>query len=189
MFNVAGNRYDGGISMIFTDRAQESITYSAPVPADSTRQQCTEQPDRTFGLTETENFRLLLNSDDKRAPVDGDRRRICDTIKVSPYNEESNRLLFPFLIIEAKSNKSGFDFHAIGIQTIFAIKQLLELQMDLRAASGKETFEPLVWFIGYAGQFWDVSVCFLHTTRATKTEFVCPSKLILLYRLELKIKG
>lgn len=160
--------------MIFSDRAQESIRYSTPVPSDSAGQQITEFPDRAIGLTETENFRMLLNSDDNRIPVDGERKRLRDTVKVSPYNEQSNGLLFPFLIIEAKSNKSGFDFQAIGMQTIFAIKHLLQLQMDLRAATGKETFEPLVWFIGYAGQFWNVSICVLHSTKAGKAEFVCP---------------
>lgn len=171
--NMRGNRDDHGINMIFSDRAETSVKHSSPVPSISGRGQNKEFPDRVIGLTETENFRSLLNSYDNRTVAGTEWKRLRDTIKYTPFASETKPLLFPFLIVEAKSSKSGFNFHAIGSQTMFCIKNFLELQMSLRLAAGKENFEPLIWFIGYAGQFWNISACYVHNNASNELEFVC----------------
>jgi hypothetical protein len=171
--NMHGNRDDRGINMIFSDRAETSIKHSSPVPSGSGRGQSREFPDRVIGLTETENFRALLNSYDNRTIAGNEWKRLRETIKYSPFVSEVKPLLFPFLIVEAKSSKSGFNFHAIGSQTMFCIKNFLELQMNLRLATGKGSFEPLVWFVCYAGQFWNISACYVQKSASDELEFVC----------------
>ena len=172
-----GSRYDHGINMVFSDRAEEFIRHPAHVQSRGAGEQgrqkpAKEKPDRLIGLTETENFRLLLNSHDNRTPLGEGWKKIRDTVDFT-FKDELKPLLFPFLIIEAKSGQSGFDFQAIAAQTIYCIEDILRMQLNLRTASEKETFQPLAWFIGYAGQFWHISACYMHVTRSTEIEFVC----------------
>jgi hypothetical protein len=164
------------MNMIFSDRAEEFIKHPTPAHSGGAGEQgrdkpVKERPDRFIGLTETENFRVLLNSHDNRKPLNEGWKRIRDTVKVT-FKEELTPLLFPFMIMEAKSGKSGFDVQAIAAQTIYCIEDLLRMQLNLRTAAGKTTFQPLIWFIGYAGQSWHISACYTHMERLTGEEFV-----------------
>jgi hypothetical protein len=62
-------------------------------------------------------------------------------------------VLYPFLIIEAKSEKGGTGFESIETQTAFPIRTLLKLQKDLSIASGI-SLKPLVWFLANQGDKW-----------------------------------
>lgn len=82
--------------MIFSDRRETLVKHSSPVPSASGQGQNREYPDRVIGLTETENFRTLLDSYDNRT-VDGNEwKRLRDTIKYCPFPLESKPLYFPF---------------------------------------------------------------------------------------------
>jgi hypothetical protein len=92
-----------------------------------------------FGLRHTKTFK-------ENASVPGGLRR-------SPFRD--GRVLYPFLIIEAKSEKGSPGFESIETQTAFPIRTLLKLQKDLSIASGI-SFKPLVWFLANQGDEWGV---------------------------------
>jgi hypothetical protein len=95
-----------------------------------------ERPDRVLGLCVTKRLeRLLLWSDDKRPSAGG--KTIGESIKSSPFRSEGAPIIFPFLVIEAKSEKGRDGFSDIELQTAFTIRALLELQQDLRTLSMK----------------------------------------------------
>ena len=71
---------------------------------------------------------------------------IRDLIRCSPFKAESDPLLFPFLVLEAKSESSQAGFDDIQTQTAFPIWSLLKLQEGLLSHNvcTKSSFEPLV---------------------------------------------
>lgn len=113
-------------------------------------------PDRVFGLLNTTSFQSLLDSparpDIQTRPDD----TVSDLIKSTPFKTETDPLLFPFLVLEAKSESSSRGFDAILTQTFFPIRALLKLQDDLRlyVPEGEPAFEPLVWFLASRGDAW-----------------------------------
>lgn len=56
-----------------------------------------------------------------------------ELVRSSPFKDGIEPLLFPFLILEAKSGKSSSGFREIQMQTAFPIFALLKLQQDLVA--------------------------------------------------------
>ncbi|KAE8358633.1 hypothetical protein BDV27DRAFT_65974 [Aspergillus caelatus] len=161
--------YEDGVNMIFSDRTQAAIKHDPPLPIEGRRRgQVSEEPDRVYGLRDTGSLRKALNSIGKHTAYAGNVQRLRDTIEVSPFDDEGERLLFPFLIMEAKSGKHG-DMAAVEMQTAFCIRRLLRLQHELRnAGEGRGgTFEPLVWFLSWSGERWNVAGCFAKDTRSS----------------------
>ncbi|OCT45183.1 hypothetical protein CLCR_05589 [Cladophialophora carrionii] len=72
--------------------------------------------------------------------------------RYSPFKD--GYTCFPFLVVEAKSEKAGPGFEAIQRQSALAIRSCLKLQVDLETDSGNELLHPLVWFIGFQGDEW-----------------------------------
>ena len=95
--------------MLFSDRAEEKIRHDPPLPVTSQpeKRKHYEKPDRVYGLKQTDNLKLLLDSDDKRAVTTTPSPSLRETIEVSPFKPEGKPLLYPFLIIEAKSSKGA----------------------------------------------------------------------------------
>ncbi|KAL9132260.1 MAG: hypothetical protein Q9175_006564 [Cornicularia normoerica] len=60
---------------------------------------------------------------------------LVNGIRITPFKQGGEPLLFPFLILEAKSAK-GDDFDSIQKQTAFPIRTLLQMQADLRNKCG-----------------------------------------------------
>jgi hypothetical protein len=154
--------------MLFSDRAEAAIKHDPPLPVlrRKAKQQKWEEPDRVYGLKETDNFKMLLNSADKRASLDSNTRRLRESLEVSPFSQEGEPLLFPFLILEAKSGREG-DSAAVEMQTAFCIRRLLKLQHDLRMATEEETLwksGPLVWFLNWYGERWSIAASFVDNT-------------------------
>jgi hypothetical protein len=122
-----------------------------------------ERPDRVHGLCVTKRLeRLLLWSDDKRPSAGG--KTIGESIKSSPFRSEGAPIIFPFLVIEAKSEKGRDGFSDIELQTAFTLRTLLELRQDLRNAvseASKSELQPLVWFMSYKGEQWLISAAFI----------------------------
>lgn len=98
-----------------------------------------KEPDRVFGLRDTNVFK-------QQAATLGGLRR-------SPFKD--GKVLYPFLIVEAKSEKGSRGFDSIENQTAFPIRTLLKLQHDLGATSENE-INPLVWFLANQGEEWRV---------------------------------
>jgi len=89
---------------------------------------------------------------------DGGRRDVRSNI----FKDKGDPLLFPFLILEAKSEKSNDDFEQIQCQTALPIKALLLLQDDLRhKAIQVNSPGPLIWFLSYRGEKWRVHGCYI----------------------------
>ena len=122
-----------------------------------------QKPDRVYGLRMTNRLeRLLKRTEDKRAVAEG--KMIGETIKSTPFRPGGDPLVFPFLALEAKSEKGKDSFSDIETQTAFVIRSLLELQEDLRRAAGEDSeweSGPLVWFLANKGEQWRVAAAYI----------------------------
>ena len=112
-----------------------------------------EEPDRLYGLQETEYFQKLL--DDMVYQLDHHAPAVIvrDSIRSSPFDDERKSFHFPFCVVEAKSDRSSDGHYDIIVQTSPPIHACLELQSRLyNRAFGKESEPgPLVWFFSYRG--------------------------------------
>ena len=75
-----------------------------------------------------------------------------------------NRLLLPFLVIEAKKEKDAPGFRSIQYQTAFPVRRFLKAQSDMDSRDTScEPREPcLVWFFAYQGEQWRLHAGTLH---------------------------
>jgi hypothetical protein len=121
-----------------------------------------QEPDRVYGLQATTNFENLFSAPAMGTRGFGNRPNVRDVVRSSPFREGTEPLLFPFLILEAKSEKSSDGFDDIQAQTAFPIWALLKLQEDLRAQVTDVEPEtgPLVWFFASRGDAWRVYGCY-----------------------------
>ena len=97
------------------------------------------QPDRVFGLANTHFFEQYVPA--------------RKNIRHSPFAD--GKVFYPFLIIEAKSEKGSPGFKSIESQTAFPIRTLLRLQQNLASSTGIK-LDPLVWFFANQGDEWRV---------------------------------
>ena len=161
--------------MLFSDRAEARIKHNPPlkISTDPVKFKNWEAPDRIYGLRQTDNLRLLLDSPDKRH-METSNVILRESLEHSPFSAEPEPLLFPFLMIEAKSS-SGADRAEVHMQSAFCLRRLLKLQHDLVAATGEETqwaTGPLVWFIGTRGEQWDLYAGFVEETDSGVIRYV-----------------
>ncbi|KAL4993507.1 hypothetical protein BDV10DRAFT_189895 [Aspergillus recurvatus] len=148
--------YEIGTNPLFDDRAQEFVVYDELL-----RSQLPKQgPDRVLGLQNTRNLDNLLMS-----PVRPDLAKhpddtVSDILRSTPFKSDADPLLYPFLLLEAKSEAGSSGFDAIQVQSAFPIRALLNLQEELRSRvdwpPGEEGYEPLVWFLASRGDQWRV---------------------------------
>jgi hypothetical protein len=73
--------------------------------------------------------------------------------------KDAEHILFPFLILEAKSEFNSPGFSAIEKQSAFPIKRLVDIQKSLRQKKKKPTDRALVWFLAFSGDEWRVYAC------------------------------
>lgn len=121
------------------------------------------EPDRVYGLQATRNFQKLLSEPAVGSSLDGKPHTIGERITTSPFKEEVDPLLFPFLIVEAKSAKSPNSFEDIKTQTAFPIFDLLKIQehLQVRMTNSGSDSSPLVWFLASRGDAWRVYGCYV----------------------------
>ncbi|KAL4904045.1 hypothetical protein BDW74DRAFT_185747 [Aspergillus multicolor] len=155
--------YEIGTNPLFDDRAEEFVVYDELL-----RSQLPKQgPDRVLGLQNTRNFDHLLQCRVRQEIAKRPDDTISDILKTSPFKSEADPLLFPFLLLEAKSETSSSGFDAIQVQSAFPIYALLKLQEELQCCvdwqAGEERFEPLVWFLACRGDQWRVYASHLDT--------------------------
>jgi hypothetical protein len=126
------------------------------------------KPDRVYGLRQTRNLENFLY-----APCDGEMIA-RDLLGSSPYSEDGEPLLFPFIVVEAKSGKSDDDWHSIKLQTSIPIFTFLNAQQKLKSAVGKKLkwrSGPWVWFFMNKGEDWRLFVAFQRRTNASDNYF------------------
>jgi hypothetical protein len=94
---------------------------------------------------------------------------VQDFLQATPFHQRGEPLLFPFLIVEAKSEE-GKGHRNCGIQTSLPIWGLLKSQERLSELSCplEELGGPFVWYISYLGDSWRVSGCHVTITKAKK---------------------
>ncbi|KAK5994182.1 hypothetical protein PT974_07625 [Cladobotryum mycophilum] len=154
-----------GINPLFDDLADEAIVYSEELRSELPKRD--ERPDRVYGLRRTQRLDRILSMQDKRSGSGG--KYIDETLRTTPFRADGEPILFPFLIMEAKSEKGDNSFTDIEVQTAFAIRELLLLQQELRqSAEVSEDWEggPLVWFLSNKGEQWRVSIGYMDLTKS-----------------------
>lgn len=135
------------------------------------------RPDRIFGFQETNSLSRRLDQLNLMAGRLRDElgaETLRQTVDSTVLNHKGNCLLFPFLIIEAKSG-SGANFNACDEQTSLPILQMLKLQEDIQAKSQMrlEYGGPLLWYIAYKGEDWRLSACFTRVSQISgKSSYV-----------------
>ncbi len=153
---------------MFEERIEETIVHH-----DTEEELPKQRPDRMIGLRETNNIRQLLNQPPRGLP-DTNEQKLRDLVRCAPFKWQSSPLLFPFLVLEAKSDSTPASFSDIQTQTSFPIWSLLNLQRDLRlqrpVVSGAP--EALVWFLGYRGNDWKIYGCYVSTNPESECTYV-----------------
>lgn len=110
------------------------------------------RPDRVLGLGRTPELEHLLAA--------------SPSIPRTVVGEDTD-MYFPFLVLEAKSEKNSVGFESIERQTVFPIRAMLDLQRKLEAASNVQ-FDPLVWFLANRGDEWRVYACVPHRAHTVR---------------------
>jgi hypothetical protein len=152
--------YETGVSLIFEDLVEEVVFLDARLRELPKK----KIPDRIFGLKVTKNIEEVIT--EIAASEQG--------WECTPFGSAANPPIFPFLLLEAKSDSSRNGFHDIQTQTAFPIRRILNLQRELQskmqnAAGGPQ---PLVWFLGNRGSEWKVYGCYTNTTTKGGPQYV-----------------
>jgi hypothetical protein len=165
MVLISGS-YEIGTNPLFDDRTEELIIHD-PL---SRSQLPKQEPDRVYGLQLTKNFDQLLSKPASGSLGANGGTTVGEIVRCSPFKEETEPLLFPFLILEAKSESSSNGFGDIQIQTAFPIFALLKLQEDLQAQATASELgaNPLVWFFANRGDVWRVYGCFVSNNETSR---------------------
>ena len=121
-------RYEVGTSRLFEERMDEFIDDLDPLP-----EQPKQKPDRIIGLRETKNIHRLLEQPARFMRGDT-AAKVRDEVRCSPLKDQSIPLLFPFLVLEAKSDSAHASSSDIQTQTAFPIRSLLYLQKELQSS-------------------------------------------------------
>ncbi|KAK6542678.1 hypothetical protein TWF694_006622 [Orbilia ellipsospora] len=144
-----------GLSRLFIDRAEDQILY----PPELARKLPQEQkPDRVYGLRQTKNFEnLMLKKLDNGKFLE-------NCLQKQPHPAGlGESLLFPFMVIEAKSGSALDDWASVRLQTAFPIYTYLNVQQSLKSANGQKSMwksGPLVWFFMSKGDDWRLSLAY-----------------------------
>lgn len=121
------------------------------------------KPDRVFGINDVEKASISPAYTRRiKRQMYANQGVYCSPFK---SNASGRRVLFPFLIAEAKSGKDyAADFLACQHQTAFPIWKLLHLQEELEKVSQNSSPElggPLIWFFANRGAIWKLYGCYI----------------------------
>ncbi|KAK0620777.1 hypothetical protein B0T14DRAFT_522131 [Immersiella caudata] len=151
---------DLGINLLFDCMIDEAIVYPPELQAKLPRRE--ERPDRVYGLRATKRLDRILSRVDKRHGASG--QCIGDSVRSHPFREDAEPVHFPFLLLEAKSEKGPDSLSDAANQSAFSIRELLLIQQDLQLAAEESPdwdAGPLVWFLSYKGEEWKVSIAYI----------------------------
>jgi hypothetical protein len=169
-----GNRVEEGINPLFDDRADEAILQDEELQSQLPKRE--EKPDRVYGLRVTKRLDRILWMEDIRSGAGG--KAITDSLVTTPFRADGEPIVFPFLIMEAKSEKGADSFANVEMQTAFAIRKLLVLQDELRKAAREgDDWDggPLVWFLSNKGEQWRVCIGYIDS-KSSPPRFVSGSR-------------
>ena len=147
------------MNQLFDDRAEEEVQHDSGI---RNILKAGRKPDRMIGLRVTPKLDKILNRTEGPEGY-----TIGDSITTCPLKDNCEPLLFPFLVLEAKSEKSSNPFSKINLQTGFAINAMLKLQRNLFNASienRQAAMMPLVWFLANKGEIWRISGAYVEET-------------------------
>ncbi|KAF2190418.1 hypothetical protein K469DRAFT_697687 [Zopfia rhizophila CBS 207.26] len=124
------------------------------------------KPDHVWGLSQTSKFTSALEAHCIRGITDSNNtKRVEEIISSSPYPTSDKPLLFPFLVAEAKQEKTLDTVSDIEKQSAFSIRTSLKKQKRLfesvkedLPASDREPIVPLVWFFAWKGDEWHLYI-------------------------------
>lgn len=178
---LQGNRFEAtGLNRIFGHREDDPVHHERELSeklgrnTDGSRSQHnkTQSPDAVYGLRLTRNIENLLHDAPNTGmleDVGAKPQHVHQLLDPSPFErplrQTGDSLLFPFLILEAKSGTASDDWHSIQMQTALPIRAFLEAQDSLRRATksrSKWTSGPLVWFFANRGEDWRLSAAFMN---------------------------
>ncbi|KAL2192920.1 hypothetical protein P885DRAFT_5162, partial [Corynascus similis CBS 632.67] len=155
------DKAETGINPLFDYHIEEGIVYPEELKAELSRKR-NEMPDRIYGMRATKRLERALNCLDKRPSASG--QCISDSITTHPFGGDAEPVHFPFLVLEAKSEKGAESLSRAADQTAFAIRELLLIQEGLRVAAGEDAewdAGPLVWFLSFKGEEWKVCIAYV----------------------------
>lgn len=166
-----------GLNRIFCHREDEEVRYEKDLTSHLKKD--FQKPDAIYGLRKTRNIENLLYDTRKRKMDEmDDPRQLHEVLDPSPYEQALNgtgdALLFPFLVVEAKSGLSRNDWHSINIQTAFPIRTFLQIQARLIDTANHpypNALDPLVWFFSHKGEDWRLSMAFCEKSEMQKNKF------------------
>jgi hypothetical protein len=136
-----------GLNPLFSNRADQAFQYEPHLtPSQDIKDITKRRTDRVYGLRQTSNFEERLNkpakcvldntNENSIAAVmdlidsDSEEALVRDFVQATPFHRRGEPLLFPFLMMEAKSEEGG-GFSKCGIQTSLPIWSLLKSQERL----------------------------------------------------------
>ena len=90
-------------------------------------------------------------------------------LRHTPIELDRASILYPFLIIEAKSEKGNPGFEAVEAQTAFPIRTFLKIQAQLKAQDAF-SLDPLVWFMAFSGEQWHVYGCVIEENKYVRLQ-------------------
>lgn len=156
-----------GLNQIFDHREDEQVRLDRAVVERLHKD--IQKPDAIFGLRQTRNIENLLHDTRKReSEASNQEKQLHELLDpsplIQPICQKGDQLLFPFLVLEAKSGTSDSDWYSIQMQTAFPIKAFLDTQDRLRRATGRRSkwhSGPLVWFFTNKGEDWRLSAAYM----------------------------
>jgi FPC/CPF motif-containing protein YcgG len=92
----------------------------------------------------------------------------------SVVTKDGTDLAFPFLVLEAKSDKYTDRFEAIERQTSFPIRTMVKIRKDRKSVS-TVPMDPLVWYVANRGDEWRVYACVPERSRIVSFPTFCPT--------------
>ena len=124
---TAVDSFEHDLNPWFSDRVHEMVIHDADLQAELPKR---DHPDRIYGLKSTKSIQRLLDAIEERIKSDSDSL-FTENFRSSPFRAGGDPLLFPFLVLEAKSEK-GQDFASIERQTAFSLCTLLKILAQLQ---------------------------------------------------------
>jgi hypothetical protein len=125
------------LNRVFADRVDNFIIHGVEAASELRPR----KPDRVYGLQQTKRFEGILGK-----VLNVIENRTEKQIEITPFDDSTDPIIFPFLISEAKSEK-GDSFEACERQSAFPIWKLLCLQEALEKLPKKRLVDKeVLWF-------------------------------------------
>jgi hypothetical protein len=134
------------------------------------------KPDRIVGMAATSNLKQLLQRPYAHGTLQDSQRPILkDLFKAGLDAKTGGVLHFPFLVLEAKSEKGSDGYKSIEVKNALPIMHALNCQYKLMKIPGN-TVEvpggPLVWSFANRGEHWRVYAAYIIEDEEEKPTYV-----------------